>query len=232
MYSSTATGSITKSGLGKSLFMNWRIWLVVFILLFCAGLLIYTLDDYKGLGSENNNVDTTEQIKKDSSFSENTKTFNDVIPSAEADNKDGSLSVEKVGGVSGGFSFSESIAQATIFLNSKLNGLTFDFNDAFISSSQKIINKGNKYYHYLINYKGQYFDSYELALMGFDFTYVSDCMTFVSHSGTGRILSCDRNVKPWTGSIDSENTIIDDVDSSNTVIDSDVDVNPLLKIVS
>ena len=229
MYSSTATGAITKSGLGRSLFKNWKLWMVIIILLSCFSLLVYTLDDYRGLGYDNSDVDSSQSFEKDMPGSSSSSSV--VVDSSlsSRDTSPSSLSSKTSDSVSSSVPVSQSIAQATVFLNSKLNGLAFDFGAAFISSSQKIINKGNKYYHYLINYKDNYFDSYELALMGFQFTYVSDCLAYVSHGGVGRLLSCDRNVKSWTFDF-KDTVVVDDAPVSNSILKPGL--SPILDIVS
>lgn len=229
LYKSTSTGKITKSGLGASLFSNWRFWMFIILLLACFSTLAYTLSDYKGLGydattdndkstQENNSSIETQQTSTSSSptalntDSLDKKSLVSSSPDNKANKKSVSLSSKENSGVLGGVHNFESIAQITDFLNSKTQGLSIDFNSLYLSSVQQIKKGSTKAFNYLFNYDGQYYDSDTLIMLGYSFTYVNDCLTFVSHSGTGRLLSCDRTVQAWTSNGSDSADLVDNLE--------------------
>ncbi|HIF9335647.1 TPA: zonular occludens toxin domain-containing protein [Photobacterium damselae] len=223
LYKSTSTGKITKSGLGSSLFKNWKFWLFVVVMTFCITTLSYTLYDFKGIGYDysldsSQSVDESSSSAPASSVSQVTKSDNvensiDGVSSSSGPKNIDSVSGQKAAGVLSGVHKFESLAEITVFLNQKVQGLKLDFNDLYLSSAQKIVKGGKTVFSYLFNYQGQYYSSDELSLLGFAFTYVNDCMTFVSHSGAGRLLSCDRVAKSWTAAV--EDSPSDDLSLSN-----------------
>lgn len=205
MYSSTTTGATTKAGLGKSLFKEWKFLLFLAVMALCITTLIYQITNWKGIGS-----DYTTDIDAPSTVEETVLPTKTELP-PQADTNDSqavnvisqavaqgiTVPAAASGNVSDSVRVAQSLGEITNFMNAKLLGLEYDFNKIYLSSVTAIKENGAFTYRYLFNSNDRYISSDLLKPMGFEITYLTECLAYVHHSGQGRFVECDHTSKSW-----------------------------------
>lgn len=198
MYSSTTTGAVTKSGLGKGLLKEWRFWLFAIVLTSCFFLFFTTLS---AMGSDDENtvnapVSTNENIVASvPAVSSSSVSVQSSNPQNISDNK---IPYSQNNGIRSGIRGNKHYVEVANFLNDRLHGLQYDFNDLYVSSVTKIVKGGKTAYYSVFKSGEKYIDSDVLSTLGYSIAYVSDCLVLVSYSDVSKILECskDKSFKP------------------------------------